>query len=337
MKIGSSSLGAAVLDLLLGSYLFASITFIVLPGLLPMPSLELSVATIIGIVGSGIVLALLGTMKGASLGKAFVEGTFPTGSAGQIAKHLGWITFTVSIVTGWIVTDISPVEFFSGDGLNGAGRIFSALATPNFGIIGEALEAMVVTIFTAFMATIVAVPVAFVLSFAAARNVMSGSQTEKWIYSALRALLNITRSMEPIIWAIIFSVWVGIGPFAGMLALVVHTIASLAKLYSEQIEDINAGPIEAISATGAGRLQILWFAVVPQVLIPFLSFTIYRWDINVRMATIIGFVGGGGIGTLLTQYQGLSKFNEVGTLVIIITAVVWLLDVASARVREALK
>lgn len=337
MKIGSSSLGAAVLDLLLGSYLFASITFIVLPGLLPMPSLELSVATIIGIVGSGIVLALLGTMKGASLGKAFVEGTFPTGSAGQIAKHLGWVTFTVSIVTGWIVTDISPVEFFSGDGLNGAGRIFSALATPNFGIIGEALEAMVVTIFTAFMATIVAVPVAFVLSFAAARNVMSGSQTEKWIYSALRALLNITRSMEPIIWAIIFSVWVGIGPFAGMLALVVHTIASLAKLYSEQIEDINAGPIEAISATGAGRLQILWFAVVPQVLIPFLSFTIYRWDINVRMATIIGFVGGGGIGTLLTQYQGLSKFNEVGTLVIIITAVVWLLDVASARVREALK
>jgi phosphonate transport system permease protein len=143
--------------------------------------------------------------------------------------------------------------------------------------------------------------------------------------------------MEPIIWAIIFSVWVGIGPFAGMLALVVHTVASLTKQYSEQVEDVNEGPIEAISATGARRLQVLWFAVVPQCVIPFLSFTIYRWDINVRMATIIGFVGGGGIGTLLTQYQGLSKFHEVGTLVIIITAVVWILDVISARVRAILR
>ena len=82
---------------------------------------------------------------------------------------------------------------------------------------------------------------------------------------------------------------------------------------------------------------MLWFAIVPQCVIPFLSFTIYRWDINVRMATIIGFVGGGGIGTLLTQYQGLAKYNEVGTLVILITAVVWILDVMSARVREALR
>jgi phosphonate transport system permease protein len=187
------------------------------------------------------------------------------------------------------------------------------------------------------MATIVAVPLSFLLSFPAARNVMTGGMVERTIYVLLRAILNIMRSMEPIIWAIIFSVWVGIGPFAGMLALVVHTVASLTKQYSEQIEDVDHGPIEAISATGANRLQVLWFAVVPQCVIPFLSFTIYRWDINVRMATIIGFVGGGGIGTLLTQYQGLAKYNEVGTLVILITLVVWILDVASARVREALR
>jgi phosphonate transport system permease protein len=243
----------------------------------------------------------------------------------------------VFIVGGWIITAISPIEFFSGDGLAGAGRIFQALVTPEFDIIGEALSAMVVTIFTAFMATVIAVPISFVLSFPAARNVMSDTPLTKSIYVVLRIVLNIMRSMEPIIWAIVFSVWVGIGPFAGMLALVVHTVASLTKQYSEQIEDVNSGPIEAISATGASRIQVLWFAIVPQCVIPFLSFTIYRWDINVRMATIIGFVGGGGIGTLLTQYQGLAKYNEVGTLVILITAVVWILDVMSARVREALR
>ena len=241
------------------------------------------------------------------------------------------------IIGGWIVTDISPIEFLSGEGLQGAGRIFGALLTPEFDVIGEALSAMVVTIFTAFMATVVAVPLSFVLSFPAARNMLGTGLLAKTIYIVLRAILNIMRSMEPIIWAIIFSVWVGIGPFAGMLALVIHTIASLTKQYSEQIEDVNEGPIEAISATGANRLQVLWFAVVPQCVIPFLSFTIYRWDINVRMATIIGFVGGGGIGTLLTQYQGLARYHEVGTLVILITAVVWLLDVVSSRIREALR
>jgi len=328
---------AFVLDALLGAFLASALWRVCIPALLDMPDRAFGTVDTILISTVAAMLSIGGALSGASLGRAFLGGKFPKGSAGTLTKHLGWISFSVAVLAGWIITDISPVEFFSGKGLDGAARIFSALASPNFDIIGQALEAMVVTIFTALMATIVAVPIAFVLAFPAARNVMSGSGTERAIYTALRAILNIARSMEPIIWAIIFSVWVGIGPFAGMLALVVHTIASLAKLYSEQIEDVDEGPLEAISATGATRLQVLWFAVVPQCVIPFLSFTIYRWDINVRMATIIGFVGGGGIGTLLTQYQGLSKFNEVGTLVIIITVVVWLLDVSSARIREALK
>ncbi len=337
MKLRQTLL-ASILDLCLGAFLLSSVWRVVLPALTDLPAPPFGLVDVAAMVLAGSALIVIGRATGGSLGRAFARGALPDRAIGRrVTLHLGWLTFVVAVLTGWIVTEISPIEFFSGNGLSGAGRIFTALATPNFDIIGLALEAMVVTVFTAFMATIVAVPIAFFLSFPAARNVMSGSATERSIYTALRALLNITRSMEPIIWAIIFSVWVGIGPFAGMLALVVHTVASLAKLYSEQIEDVDEGPIEAISATGANRLQVLWFAVVPQCLIPFLSYTIYRWDINVRMATIIGFVGGGGIGTLLTQYQGLSKFHEVGTLVIIITLVVWLLDVASARVREALK
>jgi phosphonate transport system permease protein len=327
---------AVVIDALVGALIVSLAERIIIPsviGIAPLPWGPLPLALVLA--GAGVV-AIMGMVKGASLGRRFIGLDVPDGS-GSLTAHIGWTALTVCIVGGWIVTDISPIEFLSGDGLRGAGRIFGALVTPEFDVIGEALSAMVVTIFTAFMATVVAVPLSFILSFPAARNVMATSPGGRIVYMSLRVVLNIMRSMEPIIWAIIFSVWVGIGPFAGMLALVVHTIASLTKQYSEQIEDVNEGPIEAISATGANRLHVLWFAIVPQCVIPFLSFTIYRWDINVRMATIIGFVGGGGIGTLLTQYQGLAKYNEVGTLVILITAVVWILDVVSARVREALK
>jgi phosphonate transport system permease protein len=122
-----------------------------------------------------------------------------------------------------------------------------------------------------------------------------------------------------------------------MLALMVHSIASLAKQYSEIIETVNEGPIEGILSTGATRLQMIWFAIVPQVILPFISFTIYRWDINIRMATIIGLVGGGGIGTLFMQYSGQAMWNEVGTIVLVIAFVVWFMDTASAYIREALK
>ncbi|MHC4306713.1 MAG: ABC transporter permease subunit, partial [Planctomycetota bacterium] len=92
----------------------------------------------------------------------------------------------------------------------------------------------------------------------------------------------------------------------------------------------------AIEATGANRVQVVWYAVVPQIILPYLSFTIYRWDINVRMATIIGLVGGGGVGQLLMQYQGLAMWSQVGTIVLVIAIVVWIMDYLSARIREAI-
>ena len=189
----------------------------------------------------------------------------------------------------------------------------------------------------AFVATAIALPFAFLLGFLAARNLMDSSPVFLAIYTIVRFFLNLTRSIEPLVWAIIFSVWVGIGPFAGMLALCLHTVSSLAKLYSEQIENVDDGPIEAITATGAHPFQVIWYGVVPQIVLPYLSFTIYRWDINVRMATIIGLVGGGGIGTLLMQYQGLAKWNEVGMLVIMIAFIVWAMDYASSKIRAAIK
>ena len=113
------------------------------------------------------------------------------------------------------------------------------------------------------------------------------------IYYFTRTIFNVQRAIEPLILAIVFVVWVGIGPFAGVLALTLHTIAALGKLYSEQVENIAQGPIEAVTATGANRLQTIVYAVIPQIVPPYIAFTIYRWDINVRMSTIIGFAGGG--------------------------------------------
>ncbi|NQW29400.1 MAG: phosphonate ABC transporter, permease protein PhnE [Ignavibacteria bacterium] len=324
-------------DLFIGAYILSVLDRVVVPTLADYVAFPLSPAHAIAYIVFAILFASTSLLMGVSLSAAFVRKTLPDGISRKILTHIGYFLLSISIIAGWIITDVSPIEFFSGKGLAGAGRIFGALVTPEFDIIGQALATMVETIYTALMATLIAVPISFLLSFPAARNLMDGSRPKRLIYSSLRVVLNVSRSMEPIIWAIVFSVWVGIGPFAGMLALVVHTIASLTKQYSEQIEDVDSGPIEAISATGANSIQTIWFAIVPQCVIPFLSFTIYRWDINVRMATIIGFVGGGGIGTLLIQYQGLAKFHEVGTLIIVITFVVWILDVFSARIREALK
>ena len=154
------------------------------------------------------------------------------------------------------------------------------------------------------------------------------------IYSVTRTFLNIVRSIEPLIWAIVAGIWVGLGPFAGTIALTLHTIASLAKLYSEAIESIDPGPLEALYATGADRLQTIVYAVIPQILPPFISFTIYRWDINVRMSTIIGLVGGGGIGFILIQWIRLYQYDQVGLAVWLITITVATLDYVSSAIRE---
>ncbi|MGB3700771.1 MAG: ABC transporter permease subunit, partial [Anaerolineales bacterium] len=154
------------------------------------------------------------------------------------------------------------------------------------------------------------------------------------IYTITRTLLNATRSIEPLIYVIIFVVWVGIGPFAGALALGLHTTAALSKLYSEQVESILPGPLEAVTATGANRIQMIAYAVVPQIVTPYISFTMYRWDINVRMSTIIGFAGGGGIGFLLQQNIRLLDYRAASTQMIAIAIVVATMDYTSSALRK---
>ena len=241
-----------------------------------------------------------------------------------------------TLIASLVMTQASFTDLIDKDGLSGAIRLFSGIFNPNFDILPKAILAIIETIYIAFLATFIALPFAFLLSFFSAKNIMTHSAAFS-VYVLLRTFLNTIRSVEPLIWAIIFSVWVGIGPFAGMLALMLHSVASLTKQYSEIVECISEGPVEGIRATGASTLQTVLFGVIPQIILPYISFTIYRWDINVRMATVIGLVGGGGIGTMLIQYQGQALWQEVGCIVIVIAVVVWILDTSSAYIREAIK
>lgn len=289
-----------------------------------------------------LVSQILNSMKIKTMGENLFEPDYE--KAKQEAKpwykmFWGWhlfVTVFVLFVVGLFKTKFSLYELTNEDGFEGAKRLFAGIFNPNWDVLPRAVLNIIETIFMAFLATFLAIPFAFLLSFLAAKNVMKGT-IPFMIYSVVRTFLNVTRSVEALVWAIIFSVWVGIGPFAGMLALMVHSIASLTKQYSEMVETVNEGPIEGIQSCGANKLQTIWYAIVPQVILPYISFTVYRWDINVRMATIIGLVGGGGIGTMLIKYQGQAMWPEVGTIIVVIAIVVWMMDQASAYIREALK
>jgi phosphonate transport system permease protein len=208
----------------------------------------------------------------------------------------------------------------------GAWRISETLAL--------ALSKVLETLLLALMGTTAGVIVTAPLSFLGARNIMHGSRLADLVYYGTRTAFNVLRSVEVMIVAVIMVVVVGIGPFAGVLAIVIHSIGALGKLYSEAIESIDPGPIEAITATGASRLQVIGYAIVPQVIPAFLSFTMYRWDINVRMSTVIGLVGGGGIGYLLIQYINLLQWNQAATAIWMITLIVMALDFSSAYLRQ---
>ncbi len=201
----------------------------------------------------------------------------------------------------------------------------------------DVIEAMFVTLFMALISTTIATIVAAPLSFLAASNITKRGPAGTVVYYLTRSFFNITRSYEPLVMATVFAFWLGYGPFAGTLALTVVTIASLGKLFSEAVESIDPGPIEALQATGANRLQTVVHAVIPQIVPDFVSFIIYHQDINVRISTIIGFVGGGGIGYYLSeQINSMVGYHKAGTAIWAIVAVVWALDFLSAEVRKRL-
>ncbi len=154
------------------------------------------------------------------------------------------------------------------------------------------------------------------------------------IYNITRNTFNALRSIEPLMMGFVFVVWVGLGPFAGILALTLHSVADLGKLFSEEVENIDEGPVEAVTATGANQVQSIVYAVVPQITPHYIAYIFYRWDINVRMSTIIGFVGGGGIGFVLNRTINLTAYSQASVMVIAIAVIVTVLDNISSQIRS---
>jgi phosphonate transport system permease protein len=236
----------------------------------------------------------------------------------------------------WNITEIDLKELFNPGAT--FGKLISDFVSVDLSskIVGAVIKQMIVTIFQALLATTLGGLFALPFSFLAAKNLTGKSKISAWIYVATRSLFNILRSIEALLYVAIFIFWVGIGPFAGMMALAVTTFALIGKLFSEAIENIDSGPIEALTSTGANPIQVINYAVLPQIIPPFVSYLIYQWDINIRMATIIGFAGGGGIGQTLSSFFGSLQYHKAGTVVMFIVIVVALMDFASAKVREQL-
>lgn len=205
------------------------------------------------------------------------------------------------------------------------------MVPPDLRVLPAALVGAVATIEIALLGTGLAAALAVPLGFLSARNVAPPT-----LYYGVRTALNFFRSIDTLVYALLFVAAVGLGPFPGMLAVVAYTTTSLAKLYSETIEGIEPGPVDAIRATGATRLQVLRFGILPQVLPLFLSYVLYRFESNVRAATVLGFVGAGGIGLYLQTYLRMIDYPAASTVLLVTVVMVMLVDFASARIRARL-
>jgi phosphonate transport system permease protein len=202
---------------------------------------------------------------------------------------------------------------------------------PDPAVLPAALAGALTTVEIALLGTTVAALLALPLGFLSARNVAPAAA-----YHPARAALNVFRSIDTLVYALVFVAAVGLGPFPGVLAVVAYTTTSLAKLYSEAIEGIDPGPMDAVTATGATRLQVLRYGVLPQVLPLFLSYVLYRLETNIRAATVLGFVGAGGIGFYLQTYLRMIDYPAASTALLVTIAMVMAIDALSSRLRARL-
>jgi phosphonate transport system permease protein len=191
------------------------------------------------------------------------------------------------------------------------------------------IEPTLVTIQLAITSTVIAVLFAFPLALIAARNLSHPA-----LYQSVRVVLNIVRSIPELVWGLIFVSAVGLGPFAGTLALVMGSLGSLAKVFAESIEAINPKPVEAMDAVGATKSQRVAFGVVPQALVAMVSYALLYWEHNIRASFIVGAVGGGGLGFEITTELNLFQYRQFTVHVIIIIALVTVADRLSAWVRK---
>lgn len=249
------------------------------------------------------------------------------------AQARGWLAGAV--IVGLLAWSWSPVEMQKSlllftDWRNMA-EFAGGFMKPNFRDWDIYAAAMVETVQIAIWGTALSVVLGVPFAILSSSNV-----APQWIVQPVRRLMDAARAINEIVFALLFVVAVGLGPLAGVLALAVHNIGIIAKLFSEAVEAIDPRPVEGIRATGADRLQEVIFGIIPQVLPLWSSFTLYRFETNVRSATVLGLVGAGGIGQPLYENIRSFQYSETAAILIIVVATVMLIDMLSAQLRRFL-
>jgi phosphonate transport system permease protein len=221
---------------------------------------------------------------------------------------------------------------YVGDAPAQIGDLLGRMLPPEWRFFSSLLDPLAQTINIATLGTVAAILVSLPLAFFAALT----TTPARVAYALARVIIVVSRSVDTLIWALLFIIVVGPGSLAGMLAVAMRSIGFLAKLFAEAIEEIDHGQVEAVTATGAGRLQTLLYAIVPQVKPVFLGVSVYRWDINIRESTVLGLVGAGGIGFTLNEAILGLEWARVGLIILVVLVVVLVSEAVSAVARARL-
>jgi phosphonate transport system permease protein len=247
--------------------------------------------------------------------------------------------FLIITMIALFIWSAKAVEFDLGVLWTNRGQLWefiTGMFPPNVAIAKQVFDEVVVTIQLAFVGTVIATIISLPLGFMAAANVMPKNRIGQITVSVTRFLLNADRAIDAVILALFFAGAVGLGPFAGTLALAIHSVGMLGKLFYEAIESVDKGPVEAVESVGASRLAVIRWAVIPQVVPYFITYFLFRFELNIRSAVVLGVVGAGGIGFLLQSYMKLFQYEKTCTVVLVILVLVMSLDTLSARLRQRL-
>lgn len=241
--------------------------------------------------------------------------------------YLAWGLAMAVLAWAWRGAEIRPLDLIK-DSAN-IGTYAKEFSPPDFRDWRIYAKEMVVTVQIALWGTVLAVVAAVPMGLLCSANI-----TPAWVHQPVRRLMDGCRAINEMVFAMLFIVAVGLGPFAGVLALAVHTTGTLAKLFSEAVEAIDPRPVEGIRATGAHTLVEIAYGVLPQVMPLWLSFMLYRFESNVRSASVVGMVGAGGIGVVLFEVIRGFQYAQTCAVLIILAVSVTLIDLLSATLRK---
>ncbi|MER5671735.1 phosphonate ABC transporter, permease protein PhnE [Pseudonocardia alni] len=242
------------------------------------------------------------------------------------------VVLLVVHVVAWRTTEMSFATLLGG--ADGMAEFLTEAIPPDlsWAVLGPSLQGALVTLWIGLLGTTLSIPFALALALTAARGTAPGPVT----YQAARGLLSFLRAVPDVVFALVFVTAVGLGPFPGVLALVLHNIGVMGKLWAETVEDADPGPPTALRSAGAGRLQVAVHALLPSVTPQLVGLLLYRFDVNVRSSLVLGLVGAGGIGFLINQSIQLFRFDEMLTHILVVLVLIVAVDQLSALVRRRL-